>query len=122
MELSTRLAKVLRANAAHSCPGTALVFPNSRGGYIHASPFRMRIWRPLVSEAFGPDRKLTPHGLRHTWASLHMARGTPLKWIQAQGGWTTAKLPLDACGHFLLSEYTGLRGRPVTAAERTLGR
>ncbi|MDJ0848498.1 MAG: site-specific integrase [Myxococcota bacterium] len=115
VELSSRLVEVLRANAAHACAASALVFPNSWGGYIHASPFRMRIWRPLVTEAFGPDRKLTPHGLRHTWASLHMARGTPLKWIQAQGDWTTAKLLLDVYGHFLPSEYTRVRGRPFTA-------
>ena len=36
-----------------------------------------------------------------------MARGTPLKWIKAQGGRTTAKLLLDVYGHFLPSEYTG---------------
>jgi integrase len=107
VELSTRLAGVLRANAAHGFAAAALVFTNSRGGYIHASPFRMRIWRPLIAKAFGPDRKFTPHSLRHTWASLHMARGTPLKWIQAQGGWTTAKLLLDVYGHFLPTEYTG---------------
>jgi integrase len=55
----------------------------------------------VVIGASQADRKFTPHGLRDTWASLHMARGTPLKWIQAQGGWTTAKLLLDVYGHFL---------------------
>ena len=47
-----------------------------------------------------------------------MARGTPLKWIQAQGGWTTAKLLLDVYGHFLPSEYTGYTdalSRPLSA-------
>ncbi len=33
-----------------------------------------------------------------------MARGTPLKWIQEQGGWTTAKLLLDTYGHYLPTE------------------
>jgi integrase len=113
VELSTRLAKVLKRTGRPT--GIALVFPNARGGYIHASPFRTRIWKPLIEEALGPDRKFTPHGLRHTWASLHMARGTPLKWIQAQGGWTTAKLLLDVYGHFLPSEYTRVRGRPFQA-------
>jgi integrase len=107
VELSSRLLEVLAPCAPAEPASTALVFPNSRGGYIHASPFRTRIWKPLVAEALGPDRKFTPHGLRHTWASLHMARGTPLKWIQVQGGWTTAKLLLDVYGHFLPTEYTG---------------
>ena len=33
-----------------------------------------------------------------------MARGTPLKWIQDQGGWTTAKLLLEIYRHFMPSE------------------
>ncbi|MBW2397474.1 MAG: site-specific integrase, partial [Deltaproteobacteria bacterium] len=107
VELSSRVVEVLAPRAAADPTSGELLFSNSRGGYIHASPFRARIWKPLVEKAFGPDRKFTPHGLRHTWASLHMARGTPLKWIQAQGGWTTAKLLLDVYGHFLPSEYTG---------------
>jgi len=36
-----------------------------------------------------------------------MARGTPLKWIQEQGGWTTAKLLLDTYGHFMPTEMRG---------------
>ena len=49
----------------------------------------------------------TPHGLRHTFASLHLARGTPIKWIQSRGGWASAKLVLDLYGHFLPSDYSG---------------
>jgi hypothetical protein len=47
-----------------------------------------------------------------------MAWGTPLEWIQAPGGWTTAKLLLDVYGHFLPSEYTGYSdalSRPANA-------
>ena len=58
-------------------------------------------------EAVGVGRHLTPHSLRHTWASLHMARCTPIKWIQQQGGWTTAKVLLDTYGHFMPSESRG---------------
>ncbi len=36
-----------------------------------------------------------------------MARGTPLKWVQEQGGWTTAKLLLDTYGHYMPSESRG---------------
>ena len=39
-----------------------------------------------------------------------MARRTPLKWIQEQGGWTTAKVWLDTYGHFM---------RPSPAASPT---
>jgi len=54
-----------------------------------------------------------------------MARGTPLKWIQEQGGWTTAKVLLDTYGHFMPTESHGFAdalavppdgsGRPYTA-------
>ena len=36
-----------------------------------------------------------------------MARGTPLKWIQDQGGWASAKVLLDTYGHFMPSESHG---------------
>lgn len=36
-----------------------------------------------------------------------MARGTPLKWIQDQGGWSSAKVLLDTYGHFMPSESHG---------------
>ena len=36
-----------------------------------------------------------------------MARGTPLKWIQQQGGWSSARMLLDTYGHFMPSEQSG---------------
>ncbi len=58
-------------------------------------------------QAFGEGRRFTAHGLRHTWATLHLAAGTPIKWIQAQGGWSSAKLLLDTYGHFIPREMSG---------------
>ena len=39
-----------------------------------------------------------------------MAAGTPLKWIQEQGGWRSAKMLLDTYGHFMPSEMRGYAG------------
>ena len=50
---------------------------------------------------------MTPHSLRHTFASLHMARGTNLKWLQEMGGWSSAKMLLDVYGHFMPTETRG---------------
>jgi len=57
-----------------------------------------------------------------------MARGTPLKWVQEQGGWTTGKMLLDTYGHFMPSESRGYAdalsavrdgpGRPDAAPDR----
>ena len=60
-----------------------------------------------ASRALGPNRDFSPHGLRHTFASLHLALGTNIKGLQNMGGWASAKLLLDLYGHFLPTESTG---------------
>ena len=109
VELSTRLCRVLaeRIPNVFPIPEDVLVFPNTTGGFLFDKYFREKIFRRVVREALGERRYHTPHDLRHTWASLHMARGTPLKWIQASGGWTTAKILLDTYGHFMPTESRG---------------
>jgi integrase len=109
VELSSRLT-VRLAHAEPNVfpyPEDALVFANQTGGMLQMSNVRNRIFGKIVTKALGTGRRVTPHCLRHTWASLHMARGTPLKWIQEQGGWTTAKLLLDTYGHYMPTESAG---------------
>jgi integrase len=109
VELSSRLRETLAAIQPNVIPPPeeALVFPNQAGGFLYDNLFRSRVFSKIVAEALGEGRHYSPHCLRHTWASLHMARGTPLKWIQAQGGWTTAKVLLDTYGHYLPTETRG---------------
>ena len=119
MKLSDRLCAALRQERARwlrsalregrgsDDSGDGLVFSASRGGAIRVENFRKRVWGPVIREAFGPDRHLTPHCLRHTWATLHLARGTPLKWVQQQGGWASAKMLMDVYGHYLPREMSG---------------
>jgi hypothetical protein len=64
-----------------------------------------------VRKAFGPGRHVSPHTLRHTWASLHLARGSNLKWVQEAGGWASAKVVLDVYGHFMPAETRGFADR-----------
>ena len=104
LELSSRLRDALRAKRPAILADESLVFPNRSGSFLLDVYFRNKVFFPAVAKAIGAGRHLSPHCLRHTWASLHMARGTPLKWIQAQGGWTTAKLLLDTYGHYMPSE------------------
>ncbi len=118
VELSTRLCRALAEcmPTVFPIPDGRLVFPNTTGGFLFDKYFREKVFRRVVREALGEGRRHTPHDLRHTWASLHMARGTPLKWIQAQGGWTTAKLLLDTYGHFMPTESHGFADR-ITAPD-----
>ncbi|MBW2362768.1 MAG: tyrosine-type recombinase/integrase [Deltaproteobacteria bacterium] len=88
-------------------PEQALVFPNQSGGLLQATNFRSRVFKKVIREAIGPRASFSPHCLRHTWASLHLSRGTPIKWVQTQGGWTTAKVLLDTYSHFMPSEMHG---------------
>ena len=121
-ELSYRLRGVLESIApnVYPIPEGALVFPNESGRFIHSSPFRARVFSKIVREALGKGRRFTLQCLRHTWASLHLARGTPIKWIQTQGGWTTAKVLLDTYGHFMADESRGHADALSTPADGSM--
>ncbi len=78
-----------------------------KGYPIRHENFRRRVWNPIVREVFDSDRRVTPHTLRHSWASLHLARGTPIEWVRAMGGWSSAKMLLDVYGHYMPKEMRG---------------
>ena len=94
-----------------------MAFPNFLGGMLIPVYFRNKVFSKIVRKALGEGRRFSPHGLRHTWASLHMARGTPLKWIQEQGGWTTAKVLLDTYAHFMPTESRGFANALAEASD-----
>jgi integrase len=120
VELSTRLSEVLRGRRPDLFPDDELVFSNEAGGFINPRNFRQRTWNRAVRKALGRGRTPTPHSLRHTFASLHMARGTNLKWLQAQGGWASAKMLLDVYGHYLPGESRGFADALSTAPNGTI--
>jgi hypothetical protein len=111
VELSSRVRSVLRSRRPELLSDAALVFPNRSGAFLLDSYFRMKVFFPLVKEALGEGRHHRPHDLRHTWASLHLSRGTPIKWVQAQGGWTTAKVLLDTYADYMPEETRGFADR-----------
>ena len=87
---------------------TALAFPGTGDRPIVSATFRNKVWKRVLRKAVGKERHLTPHSLRHTWASLHLAEGNPIKWVQAQGGWQNASLLLDLYGHYMPTKSSGL--------------
>jgi integrase len=107
VELSSRLLAEVATLKPDIHPKEALAFTTPAGHPIRYENFRRRIWNPISCQAFDGDRRVTPHSLRHTWASLHMARGTPIEWVRTMGGWASAKMVLDVYGHFLPREMRG---------------
>ncbi len=107
VELSAAVIDVLRPVRPDIFGEDTLVFPNELGRLQDPRNFRDRVFRPLVRRIVGVRKALTVHSLRHSFASLHIARGTPIKWIQAQGGWASAKMLLDVYGHFMPEESSG---------------
>ncbi|MGN6607171.1 MAG: tyrosine-type recombinase/integrase [Jatrophihabitans sp.] len=74
-----------------------LVFTGVTGAPLRLSHFRRRIFQPAVAAA-GLDG-LTPHGLRHTAASLAIASGADVKVVQTMLGHASATMTLDLYGH-----------------------
>ncbi|MBW2448584.1 MAG: tyrosine-type recombinase/integrase [Deltaproteobacteria bacterium] len=71
-----------------------------------------------MKDVFESKRRVTPHTLRHTWASLHLSRGTPLEWIRRMGGWASSQMLLDVYSHFLPREMRGF-SNALSASDRT---
>ena len=47
--------------------------------------------------------RITPHGLRHTFATLQIAAGVDLKTLQARGGWAQPDTPMKIYAHAIKS-------------------
>ncbi len=107
VELSGRIVGVLGAVRPDICPLGLRVFRTPGGAPVRYENFLHRVWDPFVLKAFGPDRRVTPKSLRHTWATLHLSRGTPIEWVRKMGGWSSAKMLLDVYGHYIPREMRG---------------
>jgi integrase len=78
------------------------VFTTASGTPVRTTNFRRRTWLPAVA-ATGLHG-LTPHGLRHTAASLYIAAGTPPKVVQRILGHASISITLDLYGHLYPDE------------------
>jgi len=67
--------------------GSALVFPNQLGGYIHIGNLRQRVWYPALKQAGLKRRDL--YNARHTFATHGLASGEDPGWVQKMLGHTT---------------------------------
>lgn len=85
-----------------ACPHSELnlVFPNSYGNYQSADNLAKRRFLPALNRA-GID-KIRFHDLRHTYASLLLANGAPMKYVQHQLGHSSITMTMDLYTHLLL--------------------
>jgi integrase len=81
----------------------ALVFTAPGGGPLRLTNFRGRVWVPALRTARLPER-LRIHDLRHTSASLLIARGEHPKKIQEHLGHSSIQATMDRYGHLFPDE------------------
>lgn len=95
VDVSQQLARALRPLVAHREPW---LFGTRRGPLPYHAVGRDFA---AVRDAVGLRRELTPHSLRHTYASLLIARGVSPAYVQRQLGHASIALTLDLYGHHL---------------------
>ena len=102
------LAEQVTASVAGKGPDD-LVFEGTRGGVLRNGNFNRRTFGP-AAQAIG-EPNLTPHGLRHTAASLAIAAGGNVKVVQQMLGHATASMTLDLYGHLFPDQLDDVADR-----------
>ncbi len=100
VDMSDDLADLLRS----SHQKTGLVFRGEWGGMLSETALRHH-WRAACSTAGIERRRI--HDIRHTTASLLMARGAPVTYVQHLLGHASPKMTLDIYGHYIPKESSG---------------
>lgn len=102
------LAEQITASFAGKGPDD-LVFQGTRGGVLRNGNFNRRTFGPAAIAIGEPA--LTPHGLRHTAASLAIAAGGNVKVVQQMLGHATASMTLDLYGHLFPDQLDDVADR-----------
>jgi len=92
VRLSPRAVEVLKR--LHEENGTGLVFPNKNGSYLTHS--KVDRWLRRIA-----PKPITPHDLRHTYATLRLAKGDNLVDVSAQLGHKRVDITLKVYTHWI---------------------
>ena len=100
VDISKELARILKEWRL-ACPNGEynLVFPNNQGQYQDAQNMLKRRFKPSLQRAGIDDIRF--HDLRHTYASLLLAQGAPMKYVQHQLGHASITMTMDLYTHML---------------------
>jgi integrase len=94
--------------------GPGLIFPNQVGKLKSPNNWRERTWNKALKRAkiFDPEapigRKPTPHWLRHTYASRHIAEGTPVSTIAYCMGHAGPEITLRIYAHIFDAQRSAI--------------
>jgi integrase len=95
VEIPERLVHRLRSRNAEM----QWLFPNEAGQPLYGSNFLHRVWYPLLKEA--GLRRITFHDLQHTYASLLLKRGEPIKYVSEQLGHADVETTMKLYWHLV---------------------
>lgn len=84
-------------------PKSNIVFCSSTGGYLDPNNMAKRLFKPCLEKA--GVKNIRFHDLRHTYASLMIAKQMPIKFIQQQMGHSSIQVTLDKYGHLMPELY-----------------
>lgn len=90
-------------------PADALAFPAPGGGFLRNGNFRRNVFDRAALSA-GIDG-VTPHGLRHTAASLAIAAGATVVVVQRMLGHSTPAVTLNVYSHLFADDLDTLADR-----------
>jgi integrase len=91
------------------------VFPNSIGKPMNASNLNARSFKPLLEKA-GLPKSVRLHDLRHTCATLLLAKSVHLKIVQELLGHANISQTMDTYAHVL----PNMQGEAATAMQEAL--
>jgi integrase len=87
----------------------ALVFPAPGGGFLRNGNFRRNVFNSAAERAGVHD--VTPHGLRHTAASLAIAAGATVVVVQRMLGHSSPTVTLDVYSHLFADDLDTVADR-----------
>jgi integrase len=99
--MSMRKHQLEEKLGASSYEESDLVFATRKGTQLDAQNVINRYFKPLLRRAGLPDIRW--HDLRHTYATLLLARGTHPTYVQKSLGHASVQLTLDRYSHWMPS-------------------
>lgn len=111
IKISDSTCEVLKEHKRINFFKSKIVFADKLGKHQHAWNMTERYFKKVLKfmqyldniETSNLD-SLRFHDLRHTYASLMLSKGAPIKFVQEQLGHTTCKMTLDTYNHIMPKE------------------